>query len=115
MQQEVDAVLNVADLVRFFKNPSAYLLRERLNVSLDPQVFSIVERESFRLGGLERYGLEQALLQELLADPNAEASFEQFAARGILPHAAAGRAAYLRSLQSVRSFVCDMQQGRING
>ena len=107
-QQNGDAVLNLADLVRFFKNPSAYLLRERLNVSLDPQVFSIVERESFRLGGLERYSLEQVLLQEIIADPKWDGSFEQFAARGILPHAAAGRAAYVRSLQSVRSFVCDV-------
>ena len=109
-QQEGDAVLNLADLVRFFKNPSAYLLKQRLNVSLDPQVFSIVERESFRLEGLERYNVEQALLQELIADPNADSCFEQSAARGILPHAGAGRAAYERSLQSVRSFVCDINR-----
>jgi exodeoxyribonuclease V gamma subunit len=113
--QKTDLELSVDDLVRFFKNPSEYLLRERLNVSLEPRVFSITERESFQLDGLERYAIEKALLQEQFANPEAEASFEKCAARGILPHGAAGRAAYLRSRQSVRSFVCDLNRAGLHG
>jgi exodeoxyribonuclease V gamma subunit len=111
--QEAKEVLSLDDLVRFFKNPSAYLLRERLNVSLEPQVFSITERESFQLGGLERYGVEQAMLQELLTHQNVEGSFEHCAARGILPHGAAGHAAYLQSLQSVKKFVSDLNRSSV--
>jgi exodeoxyribonuclease V gamma subunit len=111
--QEAEVALSLDELVRFFKNPSAYLLRERLNVSLEPQVFSITERESFQLGGLERYGVEQTLLQELLANPDAEGSFEHCAARGILPHGVAGHAVYLQSLQSVKKFVSDLNRSAV--
>jgi len=111
--QEAESALSLDELVRFFKNPSAYLLRERLNVSLEPQVFSITERESFQLGGLERYGVEQALLQEFLVNSDAEGSFEHCAARGILPHGAAGHAAYLQSLQSVKKFVSDLNRSSV--
>jgi exodeoxyribonuclease V gamma subunit len=108
--QETDLALSLDELVRFFRNPSAYLLRERLNVSLEPQVFSIAERESFQLGGLERYKAEQDLLQEFLSNPDAEGSFEHCAALGILPHGAAGRAAYLQSVHAVRRFVHDLNR-----
>jgi exonuclease V gamma subunit len=64
--QEADLDLSLDELVRFFKNPTEYLLRERLNVSLEPQVFSIKERESFQLDGLDRYKAEHDLLQEML-------------------------------------------------
>jgi len=112
-EQEADPVLRLDDLVRFFKNPSEYLLRERLNVSLEPQVFSITERENFQLGGLERYKAEQDLLQEFLSNPDAEGSFEHCAALGILPHGAAGRAAYAQSSQLVRRFVNDLNRSGV--
>jgi len=102
--------LGVDDLVRFFNNPVAGLLRERLNVCLDPQVLSIAERESFRLDGLELYRVKQELLSELLAQPELSGSPAKFAAQGILPHGPAGRAAFEDTLQSVRSFVHDLNR-----
>jgi len=84
------------------------LLREQLNVSLEPQVFSIAERENFELGGLDRYGIEQAMLQEFLANSDSAGSFERCAARGILPHGAAGQAAYQNSEHSLKRFVNEL-------
>lgn len=107
--------LSADDLVRFFKNPSACLLRERLNVELDPRAFSISERESFRLGGLESYSLEQELLRDVLEERGTDSSYARCAARGILPHGPAGRAAWESSLRSVTSFVDDLRRAGLPG
>jgi exodeoxyribonuclease V gamma subunit len=108
--QEAGTDVSLDELVRFFKNPLEYLLRERLNVSLKPQVFSITERESFQLEGLDRFGIEQELLQECIAEAEAEGSFVRFAARGLLPHGPAGRVAYAQTSQLVRKFAHDVSR-----
>jgi len=107
--------LSVDDLVRFFKNPSACLLRERLNVELDPRAFSIIERESFRLGSLEKYTLEQELLDDLAAGRETESSYARCAARGMLPHGPAGRAAWESSLRAVTSFMDNVRRAGLPG
>lgn len=107
--------LGVDDLVRFFKHPLACLLRERLNVDLDPRAFSIIERESFRLGGLESYSLEQELLRDVVEERETDSSYARCAARGILPHGPAGRAAWERSVRSVTSFVDDLRRAGLPG
>ena len=107
--------LSVDDLVRFFKNPSACLMRERLNVELDPRAFSIIERESFRLGSLEKYTLEQELLDDLVAGRETESSYARSAARGMLPHGPAGRAAWESSLRAVTSFADNVRRAGLPG
>ncbi len=107
--------LGVDDLVRFFKNPPQCLLRERLNVGLDPQVLSIAERESFRLGSLENYTLEQELLAELMEQRGANSSYARSAARGMLPHGPAGRAAWEIALRAVGSFAADVRRAGLAG
>jgi exodeoxyribonuclease V gamma subunit len=97
--------LSAEDLARFFNNPLACMLRERLNIELDPQAASISERESFRLAGLDRYTLEQDLLADVLEGRDMDSAYARSAARGILPHGPAGRASWESSLRSVTSFV----------
>jgi exodeoxyribonuclease V gamma subunit len=108
-QEDVKTV-SIRDLSNFFNNPCKYLLQKRLNISLEIQEESFEDRESFSLDGLERYLVDQALLDGLSAKLNREDLFKLAEAGGMLPHGIAGESIYRTAFNNVSEFVTSLKK-----
>ena len=93
--------VTLAQLVRFFGNPSRYLLENRLEIRLGDQSVPLQERESFAVEGLEAYGLNQSLLEKCLCGESVEDFLAVTRCRGILPPARHGEAVFAGALAEV--------------
>lgn len=82
--------LALAELVRFYKNPTAYLLQRRLELYLREAQEGLEDREPLELSGLETYGVGQGLLELCLRGVPLEQAQELVQARGALPLGAPG-------------------------
>ena len=89
---------------RFFGNPARYLLNKRLGIYLDDETGILDENEPFDLSGLDRYQLEQDLVNRALAKQDLRDYFSAAKASGQLPHGAPGEWLYARTCAQVDSF-----------
>lgn len=104
----------LADLIRFFGNPSRFFLEKRLRVRLRQGDAPLEEREPFGLDSLTAYGLKSALLQSLLEGNDPGAMYPAVRARGLLPPAGHGELLFTEAVKTVRVFadeiMADMPQ-----
>ncbi len=92
---ESAAELSLHELYAFYSRPQAYFLRTRLQADMrldDPLIPEI--REPFDFTGLERYGLDQDLLEQAVTGRDLDDYFELVHASGILPHGPLGKTLY---------------------
>ncbi|GAB6044305.1 exodeoxyribonuclease V subunit gamma [Endothiovibrio diazotrophicus] len=78
-------------LIRFFRNPARFLLRERLGVALERAEDGLEDEETFALDALQGFGLKQGLLEGLIDGADPDALRAAALARGDLPPAPFGR------------------------
>ncbi|MBM3801218.1 MAG: exodeoxyribonuclease V subunit gamma [Acidimicrobiia bacterium] len=97
--------VDLAELRRFFRNPTAYFLRKRLGIRLEEEKELAEGREPFSLGGLDAYELERDLVARKLAGQDLLAAYPAIRRRGILPAGAAGELVFEDAVASVQSFV----------
>ena len=86
-----DDVVLLDDLVRFVQHPVRELLRQRLGVNVWDDDDHLLDAIPVELGGLERWGVGQRLLDRLLAGEDVGQVVEAELARGSLPPSAMGR------------------------
>jgi exodeoxyribonuclease V gamma subunit len=103
-EQEWKSV-DLDDLCTFFSNPSRYLLQKRLGIYLDQRAFIPDEREPFEMKGLEKYLLENSMMEKGIAGHDLEDLFQPTLAGGVLPHGTAGECLFERLKQGVERFV----------
>lgn len=106
--------VDVDALVRFFKNPAKYFLRERLGVQLPEETTLLDEREPFAIDWRVKYRLEQRLLASVLEDGDPREAFELARAAGHLPPGHSGKAAFdelIVSAEAMAAFVEKHVQG----
>lgn len=84
---ELDEAINAAALARFFKQPVAHFFRERLKADLDPGGGALEDTEPFALEGLNKWQLQDRLLE--VARRAGEPDFET-ALDAALDHLAGG-------------------------
>lgn len=101
--------LEMAGLIRFFKNPCRYFCQQRLKVFFDPPTAALADNEPFALDGLEQYLLKQELLAAQLAGARPEQAFSLQKARGLLPHGACGELLLNRQFQAIRRLAETLQ------
>ncbi|MEM1057380.1 MAG: exodeoxyribonuclease V subunit gamma [Bacteroidota bacterium] len=98
------------ELVRAWTDPSRYLLRDRLRLSLDLDDSSVQDDEPVVLSGLEKWRVREQVLAALLDGLDDDTIAERLMRSGLLP-AGEGGAAWLRSLRQsvepVRDAVLD--------
>ena len=87
-------IIDIADLVLFYKNPCRFLMERRLGVILSEETDGLIDKEPFEIKGLEKYDLEQRLVEKALAGEDLKALFPFFRASGCLPHGAVGAGLY---------------------
>jgi exodeoxyribonuclease V gamma subunit len=82
--------VRIADLLKFFENSSAYILRHRLGIKPEEKTSPLTEREVFALDNLQAYAIKKELLAHAIAGKNAQELHPVIQARGVLPPAGQG-------------------------
>ena len=86
--------LSVDDLASFLCNPARYLLNRRLGIRLGGEDEALEETEPFMTEGLEKYWIEQALVDRMVRGGDGDDLLRLESARGNLPHGMVGRCAF---------------------
>lgn len=92
--REEDVVVRLADLIRFFRMPTEYLLKHRLGVDLMERVEEMEDREPVSLDALTRYGAGEFLLGKKLRGASPEDIYPILKSRGDFPLGVPGRCAF---------------------
>ncbi|MBD3670467.1 MAG: exodeoxyribonuclease V subunit gamma [Gammaproteobacteria bacterium] len=95
--EEMDEVIDLAELIRFFTEPARAFLKKRLGIHFGYRNELLEDSEPFALDTLQQYSLKQELLQSVLDEQDSlefERKFDQIRARGDLPPAPFDRLNY---------------------
>jgi len=98
-------MVDLADFCAFFGNPARFVLKRRLGIHLEERASILEEREAFDLKGLERYLLEENLVERRLAGGNLKDFLALVRASGRLPHGTPGDCMYEDLTRGVEHFV----------
>jgi len=96
--------VDLRELRRFYRNPTAYFFKQRLGLRLDGDKELAEGREPFALDALDAYGLEQELVARKLAGEELAAAYPAARSRGLLPAGAAGELVFQDAVDSVEAF-----------
>lgn len=85
------SLVTVDELQKFYRHPIKMLLQQRLNIYFSHQGENLPSSELFDLDGLERYQLNQLLLDYLIKDRyEVQSVFTRIKDEGLLPYGAFG-------------------------
>jgi len=96
--------VDLADLLRFFRNPAKFFLRDRLGIHLEEAEAALADAEPFELAGLSRYQMQSEMLARALAGEDLETYFPVLRAQGALPCGAFGQTIYQQQRQTIEDF-----------
>jgi exodeoxyribonuclease V gamma subunit len=97
--------LDIETLANFFSNPAKFLIQRRLGVFLEDMKMLVDEKENFKLEGLEKYLVAQALVQRRMGGLDLEEQAPVFKAKGILPYGNVGVYEFKRLTPDVEYYV----------
>ena len=104
--------VDTRDLESFFRNPAKFILQRRLSITLTEEMEELREEELFDLGGLEKYSLDQTLVEKSLAGWRLDDYYPVAKAAGELPYGSVGTYRYSslardaeRFAESIRPYV----------
>lgn len=86
--------VSISDLLKFFENPSAFILRSRLGIKAEESVLPLEEREIFELNNLTSFKIKKELLERVMGGAKLQAMQSITRAKGILPPNAHGDAVF---------------------
>ena len=93
--------VDLARFIRYFRQPTRYLLRERLRIHLEEREGLLENREPFTLDALSAYGLRQELLDLRLAGRSADDGWEIARAASRLPQGRVGEVCFAAEAEAV--------------
>ncbi len=95
----------IRDLIAFFRHPARFFLQRRLAVFLGEADIVLEENEHFDVEGLDRYGIEQLLMEKEIETGHMEEVYPVLAAQGLLPHGAVGQSRFDALKRDICHFV----------
>ena len=101
-------------LCGFFGNPAKFLLNRRLGIYLEERASILEERETFDVKGLEKYLLEQSLVERKFLGRKLKDFLPVAKASGGLPHGTIGECIYDSLSHGVKRFV-EMTEPNMQG
>jgi exodeoxyribonuclease V gamma subunit len=103
LRNESEILVNLNDLCRFFANPCRYLLNKRLGIFVE-HVGVMEDRESFELTPIEKYVLEERLLEKRLMGQSIKEMYSLSRSAGRLPHGIVGDCLFRQIRNEVEAF-----------
>ena len=91
-------------LQSFWGNPAEYLARERMEIYMPRISAAMEDREAFEIPGLEKYSLQQELLELKLSGQCPKNAIQLMNAAGRLPAGNPGEVHFARILQEVENY-----------
>ncbi len=101
---EEHKTVDLEDLCSFFGNPAKFLLNKRLGIYLEERAWILEDRECFDIKGLEKYLLEQTLVEKRFSGRRLKDFLPLTKASGRLPHGTVGECMYDNLCRQVNSF-----------
>jgi exodeoxyribonuclease V gamma subunit len=102
--------VEIARLVEFFSHPVKFFVRHRLGIELPRDREEVEDREPFDLHSLDRYRIEQELLDDALDGVDPENAFASVRASGVLPPGGIGRLKFDELCANVTTFADAIRQ-----
>lgn len=97
--------LSISELCSFFANPARYFLNQRLGIYLGETASLLEETEAFEMRGLDKYFLEQTLLEKILDRHDLKTFYPTIKSAGQLPHGVVGETIFSELSQRIENFV----------
>ena len=102
--------VDLARLVEFFSHPAKFFLRHRLGTELPRERETMEDREPFDLHSLDRYSLEQQLLDDALDGDDPKSALDWVRASGVLPSGGTGAVIFDELCGNVTEFADTIRQ-----
>jgi exodeoxyribonuclease V gamma subunit len=104
-------VINIGDLFSFFGHPQKWFVRSRLGLRLDTEIEQPLESELFSIGGLDKYLVNQELIETCLHKPAdlTTTALAKLKAQGRWMLGTPGQLAFDRQLPSLSDFAGKIQ------
>jgi exodeoxyribonuclease V gamma subunit len=102
--------VEVARLVEFFSHPAKFFVRHRLGIELPRDREEVEDREPFALHSLDRYSIEQRLLDEALDGVAPESALASVRASGVLPPGGTSGVIFDELCANVTTFAAAIRQ-----
>jgi len=102
--------VEILHLVEFFSHPAKFFARHRLGIELPRHREEVEDREPFDLHSLDRYSIEQQLLDDALDAVDPESAFASVRASGVLPPGGIGRLKFDELCANVTTFAEAIRQ-----
>ena len=96
--------VSLESLAKFFTNPAKFLAEKRLGLRLPDEAATMDEREAFAIAGLDRYQIQQELMELKLAGLSLNDAVERVRASGRLPAGIAGNVHFAQIRRDVDVF-----------
>ena len=100
--------LSLTDLVRFYRQPARYFLKQRLDLVLHEQSEALEEREPFTLEAFVDSAMGQQIVQHLEQGLTADYTQSVLRAQGLLPHGRPGEMLFEASYEQVAQLMADL-------
>lgn len=105
--------ITINDLCSFFVHPVKYFLKKRLGIIPEEARSLINDIEPFSVDGLDRYQLEQELLNKRLSGDSIAEQYSTIQATGILPYGHFALCTYNQLCEDIDNFASSLVQKNI--
>ena len=100
-----EELLELSEVINFFRHPVRYFLRNRLSLFLDERESQLDDEENLGESYLDQWGIGDKILTRVRSGQSYDAAFAQMAASGSLPPGELGRMSFDRARAVVEQLV----------
>jgi len=102
-------IVHISDIIKFFTHPSKYLLQNVLNIKNYNSFSEVIDREQFKLQGLDRYKLDDYLFDALANDHPIQQVFNFASASALIPEKLQGEKSFQTEKESIQELVNSLE------
>ena len=103
----IKSSINADELIRFFKNPAKYFMKDCLSINLESKSSTLTDMESLNLDGLEKYKMKEDILTKIDSGFSLNTMYRS---SGMLPPGTIGEYEFFTVEQNVKAFQKELQK-----
>lgn len=108
------SVISIPQLCEFFTHPTKYFLKHRMGITPAQSGTTVRDTEPFSIAGLEKYLLEQSLVNTLIKTKTLPEASPFTRVTGLLPHGTSGLCTYNQIKSDISLFINSIDIININ-